>query len=208
MKKARVKVKICGVTNVADAVDIANAGADAIGLVFYGPSPRYVEPEIAREIVLALPAFVNVVGLFVDAEPDEIRQVLDQVAINTLQFHGQETEQACSIYSRPYIKSIAMRPDLNVAKMITLYPSASALLLDTFVENLPGGTGQSFDWRQVPSNSQKPLILAGGLTPENVQSAIVQTRPYAVDVSGGVESSKGRKDIDKVQKFIREVLNA
>lgn len=208
MNYTRVKVKICGVTSVTDAVAIANAGADAIGLVFYEPSPRYVEPQIAREIALALPAFVNVVGLFVDAEPDEIRQVLDQVAIDTLQFHGQETERACSLYGRPYIKSIAMRPDLDVSEKIALYPSASALLLDTFVENLPGGTGQSFDWQKVPDNSQKPLILAGGLTPENVQSAIVQTRPYAVDVSGGVESSIGRKDIDKVQKFIREVLNA
>lgn len=208
MNVTRVKVKICGVTSVTDAVAIANAGADAIGLVFYEPSPRYVEPEIAREIALALPAFVNVVGLFVDAEPDEIRQVLERVAIDTLQFHGQETERACSLYDRPYIKSIAMRPDLDVSEMIALYPSASALLLDTFVENLPGGTGQSFDWQKVPDNSQKPLILAGGLTPENVQSAIVQTRPYAVDVSGGVESSKGKKDIDKVLKFIREVLNA
>ncbi len=208
MNVTRVKVKICGVTSVTDAVAIANAGADAIGLVFYEPSPRYVEPEVAREIALALPAFVNVVGLFVDAEPDEIRQVLERVAIDTLQFHGQETERACSLYGKPYIKSIAMRPDLDVSEMIALYPSASALLLDTFVENLPGGTGQSFDWQKVPDNSQKPLILAGGLTPENVQSAIVQTRPYAVDVSGGVESSKGKKDIDKVQKFIREVLNA
>lgn len=208
MNDKRVKVKICGVTNVSDAVAIANAGADAIGLVFYGPSPRYVEPEIAREIALSLPAFVNVVGLFVDASPDEIRQILDQVAIDTLQFHGQETERACSLYGRPYIKSIAMRPNLDVSEMIALYPSASALLLDTFVEKLPGGTGKSFDWQKVPEKSRKPLILAGGLTPENVQSAIVQTRPYAVDVSGGVESSKGRKDIDKVQKFIREVLNA
>lgn len=208
MMHSRVKIKICGITSVADAVAIANAGADAIGLVFYPPSPRYVQPVLAHEIALALPAFVNIVGLFVDAEPDEINAVLDQVAIDTLQFHGQESEHACSLYGKPYIKSVAMQPDVDVAELIAQYPSASALLLDTFVENLPGGTGQVFDWKKVPVNSHKPLILAGGLTPENVQSAIEQTHPYAVDVSGGVESSKGKKDIDKVQLFIREVFNA
>ncbi len=207
MNRMRVKTKICGVTSVDDAIAIANAGADAIGLVFYPPSPRYVSTELAHEISLALPAFVNVVGLFVDADSEMISRVLDKVAIDTVQFHGQEPEEACSQYGKPYIKAIAVQPGTDILGFVEQYSSASALLLDTYVDNLPGGTGRKFDWKKVPENCEKPLILAGGLTPENVQSAIEQTNPYAVDVSGGVESSKGKKDIDKVTRFIREVAN-
>ncbi len=207
MNNARVKTKICGVTSVEDAIAIANAGADAIGLVFYPPSPRYVSIELAREISLALPAFVNVVGLFVDADSETISRVLDKVAIDTVQFHGQEPEHACSQFGKPYIKAFAVQPESDILQVVEQYSSANALLLDTYVDNLPGGTGQIFDWKKVPEKCEKPLILAGGLTPENVQSAIEQTNPYAVDVSGGVESSKGKKDIDKVKRFIREVVN-
>ena len=208
MTVARVRIKICGITSVDDATAVAHAGADAIGLVFYPPSPRHVPIEIAAQIARQIPAFTNVVGLFVDAEQAFIEEVLDAVAIDTLQFHGQETEQACALFHKPYIKAVHMRNDTDIADVINQYPSANALLLDTFVKDVPGGTGLTFDWQKVPKNSQKPLILAGGLTPENVQSAIQQTRPYAVDVSGGVEAAKGKKDLTKVRTFIREALNA
>lgn len=208
MSETRVRVKICGVTSADDAMAIARAGADAIGLVFYPPSPRHVTIEDAITITRQLPAFVNVVGLFVDAEQDFVEEVLNKVAIDTLQFHGQETEQACALYHKPYIKAVQMHEGLQVQDMVEKYQSANALLLDTYVKDVPGGTGQSFDWQRVPKNSEIPLILAGGLTPENVQLAIEQTRPYAVDVSGGVEAAKGKKDLTKVTTFIREALNA
>ncbi len=208
MMTSRVRIKICGITNQKDALAVAQLGADAIGLVFYPESPRNVSVETAAIIARQLPAFINVVGLFVDAEQSFIEQVLEQVAIDTLQFHGQETEQTCALYGKPYIKAIRVGESAEIQEVISRYPSANAVLLDTFIKDVPGGTGVSFDWNLVPENADTPIILAGGLTAENVQSAIRKTRPYAVDVSGGVEQAKGKKDLEKVNKFIREALNA
>lgn len=204
----RTRVKICGITNLEDAKVAIEAGADAIGLVFYENSPRYVTISAAKQIVNNISPFINCVGLFVDADEDYVREVLKQVAIDTLQFHGQEPEQACALYNRPYIKAVRMSEDVNLSEQIEKYSSASALLLDAYVKGVPGGTGKSFDWSIIPKDLTKPIILAGGLDEGNVKSAISQVQPYAVDVSGGVESKKGIKDSNKIKNFIREATNA
>jgi phosphoribosylanthranilate isomerase len=196
------RVKICGVTLEKDAVNIAKAGADALGFVFYKPSPRYVSPEQAATMIKALPPFITSVGLFVDADHAFIEEVLKQVPLDLLQFHGNETEAQCSAFGRPYIKSLRMEEGLSVFDTISNYPSCSAILLDTYVANTPGGTGRAFDWSRVPLEAEKPIILAGGLTPENVAQAISVTRPWAVDVSGGVEKAKGIKDLTLVHRFV------
>jgi len=204
----RTRIKICGITNLEDAEHAIEEGADAIGLVFYEKSPRYVAINSASQIINNLPPFINFVGLFVDAEASYVNKVLDRVAIDTLQFHGQETEQACAKYNRPYIKAIRMTEDINLSEQCEEFSSASALLLDTYVKDVPGGTGISFDWNIIPENLTKPIILAGGLNETNVKNAISQVQPYAVDVSGGVESEKGIKDPVKIKKFISEAINA
>ncbi len=181
------------------------AGADAIGLVFYPPSPRGISVEQAVKIVYALPPFVATVGLFVDPDPTLVRQVLAAVPLGWLQFQGEESPEFCRQFARPYIKVLHMKPGLAVEARIAAYADASGILLDTYVPGLAGGTGQSFDWRQAPQQAAKPLILAGGLTPENVADAVRTVRPYAVDVSGGVELSKGIKDPAKVAAFIKGV---
>ena len=201
----RTRVKICGITRPEDALEAARLGADAIGLVFYPPSPRAVTAEQARAIVDALPSFVTIVGLFVDASPAEISAVLGAVRLDTLQFHGNETAAECVRYGRPYIKALRMRPGVDVAACARDHPGSAALLLDAHVEGVPGGTGLAFDWALAPTGLDKPLILAGGLTPENVADAVRRVWPYAVDVSGGVESAKGIKDHRKMAKFINEV---
>jgi phosphoribosylanthranilate isomerase len=198
-----VRSKICGITRVEDALAAAAAGADAIGLVFYAKSPRAVSVEQARQIIAALPPFVTTVGLFVDAGRDELRQILAQVPLDLLQFHGDESAEQCEGHGRPYIKALRVRGGDDVAAQVARYPGAVGVLLDTFVEGVPGGTGLAFDWSLVPAGLAKPVILAGGLTPENVAAAIARVCPYAVDVSGGVESAKGIKDADKVRAFIR-----
>lgn len=204
----RTRIKICGITNIEDAKIAVEAGADAIGLVFYEKSPRYVAINTAAHIIKNLPPFINCVGLFVDADESYVRKVLERVAIDTLQFHGKESEQACAMYNRPYIKAIRMNEDIDLPVQCESYPTASALLLDTYVKDVPGGTGLSFDWNLIPENLIKPIILAGGLHEGNVKSAISQVQPYAVDVSGGVEIEKGIKDPDKIKNFIREAINA
>ena len=204
----RTRVKICGITNIDDANCAVAAGADAIGLVFYPKSPRYVEIDTAKEIVASIAPFINCVGLFVDANEAYIYDVLQQVAIDTLQFHGQETEQACALYNKPYIKAVRMSEDIELAQQVERYVSAKALLLDTYVKDTPGGTGESFDWSRIPEDLGKPIVLAGGLDASNVKEAISQVHPYAVDVSGGVESEKGKKDFNKINHFIREAMNA
>ncbi len=204
----RTRVKICGITNLEDANMAVSAGADAIGLVFYKHSPRYVSIDIASQITRSLAPFINCVGLFVDADEGYIHEVLEQVVIDTLQFHGQESEQACALYKRPYIKAIRMQKTISLEEEINKYPSAKALLLDTYVKGIPGGTGEMFDWEIIPKQLSKPLILAGGLDENNVKKAICQVRPYAVDVSGGVEKEKGIKDANKIKKFISETMNA
>ena len=202
------RVKICGVTQEKDAVNIARAGADALGFVFFKPSPRYISPEQAAAIIKALPPFVTSVGLFVDADHAFVEEVLKQAPLNMLQFHGNETEAQCSAFGIPYIKSLRMEEGLSVVDAISNYPSCSGILLDTYVANTPGGTGQTFDWSRVPREAEKPIILAGGLTPDNVAQAISVTSPWAVDVSGGVEKAKGIKDLTLVHRFLEGAKRA
>ena len=201
----RTRVKICGITRKQDAEVCARAGVDAIGLVFYDPSPRAVSSQLAAEIVDTLPAFITTVGLFVNPSPDGVNEILNSVKLDCLQFHGDEDVTFCEQFDRPYIKAIRMAEDANVENLANEYRSARALLLDTYVADVPGGTGQSFNWERVPRNCSKPIILAGGLNPTNVGEAIHIAKPYAVDVSGGVEQAKGIKDASKVEKFIHEV---
>lgn len=191
-----------------DALTAVQNGCDAIGLVFYPPSPRYASPELAAQIVKSLPPFVAAVGLFVDADESEIRSVLSNVPLDTLQFHGDETARDCEKYGIPYIKAVRVRSDTNLLQYAVDYTAAKALLLDTYAEGVAGGTGKIFDWKLIPAHLPKPVILAGGLTPENVGQAICQVRPYAVDVSGGVEKTKGIKDADRIAAFMRGVQDA
>lgn len=200
-----VRCKICGITRLEDALAAVAAGADAIGLVFYAPSPRAVSIEQARAIVAGLPPFVTTVGLFVDMPQADIEAVLTAVPLDLLQFHGDESAAACEALKRPYIKALRVRAQDDVAALVDAYPGARAVLLDTYVDGVPGGTGQAFDWALVPASLGKPVILAGGLTVENVAAAIARVRPYAVDVSGGVERAKGIKDAGKVKDFVHQV---
>ncbi len=199
---AVVRSKICGITRLEDALAAIEAGADAIGFVFYAKSPRAVTAGQARAIIAALPPFVTTVGLFVDMPRAELTSLLQAVPLDLLQFHGDETAADCAGYGRPFIKALRVQAGDDVSAMIALYPEASGILLDTFVAGIPGGTGEAFDWSLVPEQSPKPIILAGGLTAENVRAAIEQVQPYAVDVSGGVEQSKGIKSAEKVRAFI------
>lgn len=199
----QIRVKVCGLTRIEDALNAVNCGADAIGLVFYKPSPRYVEVQQAAAMARAVGPFVTVVGLFVDASREDIQAVLDQVDIHVLQFHGNESEEFCQQFQRPYMKALRMKPDLDVEQAIADYPSASGVLLDAYRKGVPGGTGESFDWHRVPKQSTQPIILAGGLSPDNVADACALTSGlYGVDVSGGVESSPGVKDALLVQSFV------
>jgi phosphoribosylanthranilate isomerase len=201
----RVRVKICGITRVEDALVAVENGADAIGLVFYEPSPRAVSVEQAIKIVSQIPAFISIVGLFVNAEERFVRDVISNVALDLLQFHGDEAPEECSSYGLPFMKAIRVKSDTNLVQCAKDYSASRALLLDTYTEGVAGGTGHTFDWGLIPSDLNKPVVLAGGLTAENVGSAIQQVRPYAVDVSGGVELSKGIKDAAKIAAFMQQV---
>jgi phosphoribosylanthranilate isomerase len=201
----RTRVKICGITRAEDAVSAVNAGADAIGLVFYAQSPRCVSIEQAQQIVAAIPPFVSVVGLFVNASKAEIEAVLSKVRLDILQFHGDETVIECEQIKLPYYKAIRVKADTNLLQYAAEFNSAKALLLDAHSDLAFGGTGQTFDWNIIPNNMTKPVILAGGLTAENVGAAIQQVKPYAVDVSGGVEAAKGIKDVAKIAAFMQAV---
>ncbi len=201
----RTRVKICGVTRPQDAVTAAHAGADAIGLVFYAASPRAVEIDQAKEIISALPPFVTTVGLFVDAREQFIREVIEAIPLDLLQFHGDEPPGECRRYGKPYLKALRMREQTNVVAAAKQYYDAAGLLLDTYKAGMPGGTGETFDWQLVPAELNKPVILAGGLNPDNVAEAISLSQPYGVDVSGGVESQKGIKDPYKINAFMAEV---
>ncbi|MBU2294524.1 MAG: phosphoribosylanthranilate isomerase [Gammaproteobacteria bacterium] len=203
-----VRSKICGITRIEDALSAVEAGADAIGLVFYAKSPRAVTVLQARAIIAALPPFVTTVGLFVDASRCELGEILDAVPLDLLQFHGDETPVDCEGYHRPYIKALRVKPGDDIAAQVALYKNASGVLLDTYVPGIPGGTGEAFDWSLVPQGLKMPIILAGGLSAENVAQAIVQVRPYAVDVSGGVEIAKGIKDGGKIRAFMQAVKAA
>lgn len=203
----RVRIKICGITSVIDALQARDAGADAIGLVFYGRSPRCVSIQQAKEIALAVGPFVTVVGLFVDAPVDDVKHVVSEVPLHVLQFHGDEPLSYCESFQRPYIKALRMRPELDVESAIAQYPSAGAILLDAYRAGVPGGTGETFDWQRVPKSSNKLIVLAGGLTPDNVAKAVEATSVYGVDVSGGVEDTPGKKDAFKIKNFIGNARN-
>ncbi len=206
----RVRTKVCGLTNPEDALQAVKAGADALGLVFYPPSPRAVTPAQAAEIIQHLPPFVVTVGLFVNPEPEWVEAVLKQVPLDLLQFHGDEPEAFCQAFGRPYIKALRMKPDFDPVQAAKQWPLARGFLLDTYTPGIPGGTGEAFDWQRFPtceSSSGKSYswTLAGGLTPDNVAEAIRITQPYAVDVSGGVESSRGIKCPTKIHAFLKAV---
>jgi len=201
----RVRVKICGITRVEDALNAVENGADAIGLVFYEPSPRYISISQAMEIANIIPAFVSVVGLFVNAEASFVNTVISQVKLDLLQFHGDESPEECASYGLPFIKAIRVKSDTNLVQCAKDFSASKALLLDTHAEGVAGGTGQAFDWNLIPAGLTKPVILAGGLNVQNVAQAIKQVHPYAVDVSGGVEISKGIKDAAKIAAFMQQV---
>lgn len=199
------RIKVCGITRVEDALAAAHAGADAIGLVFYTPSPRAVTPAQAAAIVAALPPFITSVGLFVDADAAYVREVLAQVPLDLLQFHGDEDADYCDQFERPYLKAVRVRADQDLATVAAAWPKAQGILLDSYKAGVPGGTGEVFDWSLVPGERRWNLVLAGGLTADNVAQAIAEVKPWAVDVSGGVELAKGIKDIEKINAFVQEV---
>jgi len=204
----RTRVKFCGITRVEDAREAVRLGADAIGLVFYPGSPRAVGLEDAARIAAAVPPFVSVVGLFVDAEADFVHEALAAVRVDLLQFHGDECPADCGGFGRPYIKALRMREGVDVQAYAKTYADAAGLLLDAYVPGQPGGTGTHFDWARIPRDLDRPLILAGGLTPANVAEAIAAARPFAVDVSGGVEADKGIKDRARMAAFSAAVAAA
>ncbi|HVC50268.1 MAG TPA: phosphoribosylanthranilate isomerase [Burkholderiales bacterium] len=208
MEISRVRVKICGITSVEDARLAVNSGADAIGLVFYGPSSRNLEIPLAREIVESLPPFITPVALFVDPPADFVMKVIREVHPQMLQFHGSENEAFCTRFNLPYMKAIRVRNEVNLIQCANLYPSASALLVDTYVEGIAGGSGQVFDWALLPGGLPRPLILSGGLDAGNIIQAIRQVHPYAVDVSSGVERAQGLKDALKIKAFMQGVADA
>ncbi len=203
-----VRVKICGITRVEDALACARLGADAIGLVFYAPSPRHVSVAQARAIMVALPPFITTVGLFVDARPAEVQAVLSQLPLDMLQFHGDEAPEYCRAFGRPYLKALRVKPGSDLVQYASAFAEAKGLLLDAHVEGIAGGTGQAFDWSLIPAQLPLPVILSGGLSPANVTAAIRHVRPAAVDVSSGVEAAKGIKDADKIAAFMQGVRNA
>ena len=201
----RTRVKICGFTRVEDAVCAAQLGVDAIGLVFYPPSPRHVEIDQAIKIINALPAFTTVVALFVDEQEARIREVLARVPIDCLQFHGDEPAEDCRIYGKRYLKAVRMQQGTDVSMLAQRYHDAAGLLLDAYHPGAKGGTGSRFDWNLVPKNFTLPIVLAGGLNPANAKEAVATVRPYALDVSSGVEAEKGVKDAGKMAAFLSEV---
>ena len=205
---SHTRVKICGITRVEDALHAAAEGVDAIGLVFYNKSPRFVTAAQAAEICKKLPAFVTTVALFKDADADEVRRVLAEVPIVLLQFHGSESGDFCRQFDRPYIKALGMAGEVTVPRQVAEYQDARGLLLDGHAPGAAGGMGQSFEWGMIPSDLDYPLILAGGLDVENVLAAIRTVQPYAVDVSSGVESEKGIKDAALVTAFMNNVRQA
>lgn len=195
------RIKICGLTRGEDVRAAVDAGADALGFVFYPPSPRFVDLDRAAQLACLAPPFVSVVGLFVNAGPRQVFETLSAVPLDVLQFHGDEDEAYCRQFERPYVKAARMKPGFDLLQYASAFPSARAILADAFVEDYGGG-GKAFDWALIPSGLQKPLILSGGLDAGNVGEAIVRMRPAAVDVSSGVEVAKGIKDAARIRAFI------
>lgn len=204
----KVRTKICGITNLEDALQAIESGADALGFVFYEKSPRNISASKAFEICRQIPPFVSKVGLFVNASSEEIKSVCSTVPLDLIQFHGDERESDCIIFGIPYIKAIRIRSseDFNLAEKT--YPNSQGILVDTYKPGIPGGTGEKFDWSLLPIERKKPLILAGGLNEQNIYQAIQSVHPYAVDVSGGVEQVKGKKNHHTVTQFLNEVSRA
>jgi phosphoribosylanthranilate isomerase len=204
----RTRAKICGIRETEHALCAAEYGADAIGLVFHGPSPRCVTAAEAARICAALPPFVTTVGLFVNAPAQRVRDVLGEVPLDLLQFHGDETPEQCAGFGRPWMRAVRVGPQADLLKYAAEFAGAKALLLDAAVAGEFGGTGVRFDWAAVPRPFPAPIVLSGGLTPENVGEAIAKVRPWAVDVSSGVEVSRGVKDCSRIEAFLRSVRNA
>jgi len=204
----RTRIKVCGITREADALAVAQHGADAIGFILWRPSPRYVDPDIAASIAAALPALVTPVCVFVNPTAEEVAAVLRRVPTATLQFHGEETTEFCAQFGRSYIKAARMRPGLDLIEYLGQFAGAAAWLVDAFDERTYGGTGAPFDWNLLPRGLARPWILSGGLTAENVGEAIRRLRPWGVDVSSGVEADKGIKDAHRIAAFISGVRDA
>jgi phosphoribosylanthranilate isomerase len=201
----RTRIKICGITRQSDALAAINAGVDALGLVFYPGSARALSLADAEAVTRGLPPFITLVGLFVDAEAGLVDEACQRLPLGLLQFHGEETDDFCRSFCRPWMKALRIAEDSDVPAMIDEHPGATAILLDTWRVDQPGGTGDSFNWQQVPVNPTRPLVLAGGLNAGNVGRAISMTRPFAVDVSGGVEESPGIKSREKIEQFVAAV---
>lgn len=204
----RTRIKICGITTAADADAVVAAGADAVGLVFYPRSPRAVTLAQAVEIARVVPPFVSVVALFVDEPADVIRRIIAGLPINLLQFHGEESAEYCQQFQRPWIKALRMSAGIDLPARCAAYEEARGILLDSWQEGVPGGTGVPFDWELARRSLPLPLVLAGGLDEHNVSEAIALLRPFAVDVSGGVEQAPGRKDTGKIKRFVAAVRAA
>ena len=205
MARERTRIKICGIREALHAMVAADAGADAIGLVFYRESPRFVTPGTAANVVAVLPPFVSTVGLFVDADEGKIRDTMATVRLDLLQFHGDESPEFCASFGVPYVKAVRMEKGTDLLEWSGRFSSARALLLDAHVEGTPGGTGKTFDWAAIPRDLPIPLILSGGLDAGNVGTAVREVKPWAVDVSSGVEATRGTKDPRKIVEFIRSV---
>ncbi len=203
----RTRIKICGITREQDVTAVACNGADALGLVFYEKSPRHVGVQQAAKLARTVPPFLTAVGLFVNPSVDYVREVLAKVPLGLLQFHGEEEPEFCRQFGKPYLKAIRVKPGVDLVECAARYSGAQGLLLDAFVEGTQGGTGESFDWALIPQDLPLPVILSGGLHAGNVAEAVRQVRPYAVDVSSGVEAAKGIKDAAKIAAFIKEVKN-
>lgn len=206
--RLRTRVKICGIANPEDARAAVAGGADALGFVFHGPSARYVSPQQAGEIISGLPAFVDTVAVVVDLAPAELDNIARVSGVDYFQFHGREDPETCEAAGLPFLKALRVQPGTDIRAEAERYGRARGLLLDAFVEDIPGGTGDTFDWSWIPAAMPAPVFLAGGLTVDNVAEAVRVVRPYGVDVSSGVERSPGAKDPAKITNFLRSVWDA
>ena len=204
----RTKIKICGITNLKNALEAVELGVDALGFVFLTESPRYIRPKKARAIIDLLPSFVLRVGLFVNAPKEEVLLAITESRVNLLQFHGDEDEKFCNQFNLPYIKAISFQKGVNLIEYCKLFNTSSAILIDTYSKSMRGGTGETFNWDLIPKPLPLPLIIAGGLDSVNVSSLINSVNPYGVDVSGGVELDKGIKDHNMMKNFVLGVNNA
>ena len=200
------RVKFCGLTHEEDITRAVKLGVDALGFVFYAPSSRSVAPGHAAMLASLVPAFVTRVGLFVNERPEIIQSIFERTRLNLIQYHGDESPEFCDAVGLPFIKAFRVRPGIDIQTELGRYPKASGFLLDAYVKGQPGGTGERFDWELIPQ-SDAPIILAGGLSPDNAKDAIEQVAPWGLDVSGGIETKPGRKDPDKMRRFMNACRN-